>query len=98
MQKAAMRAVVHYVMIKAVTDALLKNDYLMTPTATFVSNYVEKESNHVKMEKDVYGSKIKKIRALPPLPTRSDPSNDGGISSRDKNKKRCLRDRKISNK
>lgn len=38
MQKATMRAVVHPPMIKAVSEALLKNGALMAPIVTFVSN------------------------------------------------------------
>lgn len=47
-RKAAMKAVIHPVMIEAVTDALLKEDQLMCLIATFVSTYVEKESARVK--------------------------------------------------
>lgn len=48
MQKVAVRADVHPFMIKAVSDALLKNDDLVAPTAMFLLIYVKKQSNCVK--------------------------------------------------
>lgn len=50
-QKAAMRAVAHPSMVKAVTDASLKGDGFIVPITTFVSNKVEKKSSRVKKEK-----------------------------------------------
>lgn len=58
MQKAEMRAIVHPSMIKAVCNALPKNDALMAPIATFVYDYVEIESKHVKKKDEMFGSKI----------------------------------------
>lgn len=51
-----MREVAHPSMNKAVSDVLLKNDGLIAPTATFVSNYVSKGSSHVKKEEQLVGS------------------------------------------
>lgn len=78
-----MKAVVHPSLIKAVSDALLKNDNLMTPIAIFVSNYVKKELNHVRKEENVFRAR-RKTRGLPPLPPTPDPWNDGGIPSTEK--------------
>lgn len=40
MQRAAIRVVVHPFVIKAVFDALLHDDTLTAPIATFVLNYI----------------------------------------------------------
>lgn len=55
MQKAVIRTVVYLGMTKAIASALLENDDLMTPIATFVSKYVEKESKCVKKETEFSG-------------------------------------------
>lgn len=75
MQRAAMRAVVHPSMFKAVSNALFKKDKLMAPIATFVSNHVEKESSRIKKEGKFTGSR-RKIRELLPSFSISDPSDD----------------------
>lgn len=50
MQRARMRAVVCTSTIKAFSVALLKNDNLMAPVATFLSKYVDEELNCAKKE------------------------------------------------
>lgn len=58
MHKAAMRAVVLPLVIKTVSNALMKNDALKAQIATFVSNRVEKKSNCVKKEEELFWSNI----------------------------------------
>lgn len=55
MQKTAMRAVLHHVLINAAADALLNNHDLRTPSVTFVSSYVGKESFCVKEGEGILG-------------------------------------------
>lgn len=63
-QNAAIRAVVHLSLIKAMSNAFLKNDDFLAPIATFVLSYVDKESNCIKMEEDIIGFKIRTVSYL----------------------------------
>lgn len=83
MQKTTIRAIVHPLMIKAVSDALLENDEDMAPVATFVSNYVQKEPKSRQERRNFFGSK-KKIRELLPSPPTLEASDDYEIPSRKK--------------
>lgn len=57
MENAAMKAVVHLSIIKAVHDGLLKNDSYMALVASFVFSYFEKKSSSVKTKENIAGSK-----------------------------------------
>lgn len=93
MQKAAKRAVVHPSMIKAVPDALPKNNDFMAPIATLVSNYAEKKLNRVKKEEKCSGLR-RKIHELPPSPPTSHSSDDNDIPSNKKKNRRLHRSKK----
>lgn len=67
-QKGAMTAVVHPMMIRAVIANLLKGDQLMDPIAKFVPICADKELEHAKREEDHYEPK-KEVREIP-LSTR----------------------------
>lgn len=83
MQKAALRAVVHSVMIEAVNNALLKEDQSIALVAMFVSNYVKKDLIYVTDKKEK-GRLQQKISCLSQSSRTSDPSNDDDISSEKK--------------
>lgn len=85
-QNNAMRVVLQPAMIQAVTDAFRKNDDLMAPIATFVSNYPGKESNSFKMEEEILWCRIK-IRELLPSPPTSDPSDNYNMPPKDRKEK-----------
>lgn len=78
-----MRAVVPPSMIKSVYNALLKNDNLMMPIATYASSYVKKNSKSFK-EKENRVGRSREIRKLPPSSLTSNPSEDDDIRSKRK--------------
>lgn len=86
-----MCAGVHPSVIKAISAAMLKNNNLMVPVATILLNYVEKDSNRVKIEKDLSRTSGK-MRELSSLPRYSDPSDDDCILSKGKKNPRVRRD------
>lgn len=94
MQRATMREVVNLSMIKAVSDALLKNGDLVARIAIFVLNFAERMSNCVEKKDYLVGSR-RKIRELLPSPPTLIPPNDNYIPLKEKNNSRVRRDRKI---
>lgn len=46
-----MQAIVHLSTIKSVSDALFRKDSFMAPIARFMSSYVEKEYNRLRVTK-----------------------------------------------
>lgn len=77
------KAVLHPLVVKAVSDALLMKDDLMASIAIFVLKYVEKESDRVKMERHLARSRRKtcELQSASPI---SDPSDDDDIPSKQK--------------
>lgn len=63
-----MRIVVLPSMIKAVFDALLKNDDPMAATVTYIPDYIKKESNRVKKGEEFVESR-RELRELPSSPS-----------------------------
>lgn len=78
-----MKAFMQPAMIKVVSDAFLKNDELMAPIATFVSNYVQWKTICIIEEKEVSGSR-RKFYELHPSPQTSDSSDDDDMTSKHK--------------
>lgn len=92
-----MRVVVHSSTIEAIFDALLKSDDLAASIAIFVSYYVGKESNRVKNEENIAGSR-RNVCELPPSHPTADPSDDDHIPCKEKENWRVHRDKKIEEK
>lgn len=63
---------------EAVFDAMLKNEDLIAPIALFVPIYVRKDSNHIKKEENLAGSRRKAYELSPSTPT-SDPSDTDNV-------------------
>lgn len=78
-----MKAVVQHSMTKAVFDALLKNDNLMTPIAALASNYAEKASSCGNEEEKLTATSKRTRKVTPSLPN-SGSSSDDDIPSENK--------------
>lgn len=92
MQRSKIKAAVRHSILKVVFTPLLENDDLIAPIAIFVSNYVEKESNTVKVDKYLAASK-RQIWGLLLYPPTADSLADDEISSQVKRILRFRRDK-----
>lgn len=96
-QRAEMRAVRYLSTIKVVFDDLLKSYGPNALIASFLSNYIEKDSGCVKKEEDLAGFRGE-ICMLMPTTSSSDQSYNGNISFRKKKSLRVHRDKKNKQK